>query len=198
MTNCYIFLLGCVIYTRCQEGEWPAIFPQAEQALNIRDLFHRYYPAVCRQMTFILGDSGLAEDVAQEAFIRLCQSPPDDPGRVGGWLFRVATNLAYNHLRGEKSRSLRESRVQSAGSTEASSEEIVIRREEAEMVHRVLNSLGERDRTCLIMKFSGFSYEEIAQAIGVRKASVGTIIARAQARFRDKILEMKGSDSNVL
>ncbi|MCL6611702.1 MAG: RNA polymerase sigma factor SigX [Peptococcaceae bacterium] len=166
--------------------------------MNIRDLFHRFYPAVCRQLTCILGDSGLAEDVAQEAFIRLCQSPPSNPDRVRGWLFRVATNLAYNHLRSEKSRSRREFSVQSGCSAEASSEEIVIRREEAEMVHRVLKSLGERDRTCLIMKFSGFSYEEIAQAIGVRKASVGTVIARAQARFRDKILEMKGSDSNVL
>ena len=153
---------------------------------------------MCRQLTYILGDSGLAEDVAQETFIKLCQSPPRDPERVGGWLFRVAANLAYNHLRSEKSRLSRETRAQAAVSLEMTSEDIVIRKEEVEMVNRVLNNMGERDRTCLIMKFSGFSYDEIAQTIGVKKSSVGTLIARAQARFRDRILETKGSDSHVL
>ncbi|MFZ5647675.1 MAG: RNA polymerase sigma factor SigX [Bacillota bacterium] len=175
-------------------GRWPAIFPQADDALEIQENFYRFYPALCRQVTFILGDKGLAEDIAQEAFIKLCQSPPKDMRAVGGWLFQVAKNLALNLVRSEKSRLRRESRVYSECCPEVSSEEIVIRKEEAEMVHRVLNSLCERDRTCLIMKFSGFSYDEIARATGVKKSSVGTVIARAQARFRDKILEIKGSD----
>ncbi|MFZ5634113.1 MAG: sigma factor [Bacillota bacterium] len=93
--------------------------------------FRRYYPAVCRHLTCILGDSGLAEDVAQETFIKLYQSPPDVPGKTGVWLFRVATNLAYNLIRSEKSRFLRESRVQEEVCTAVASEEIVIRKEEA-------------------------------------------------------------------
>lgn len=165
--------------------------------MNMKDLFHRFYPALCRKMTYMLGDSSLAEDVAQEAFLRLHLAPPNDPERAGGWLFRVAGNLAVNHLRSEKSRLRREARVGADQPGEMTSEEIVIRKEEAEMVHQVLNSLGERDRTCLIMKFSGFSYDEIARAIGVKKSSVGTIIARAQARFRESILEMKGSETDV-
>lgn len=88
---------------------------------------------------------------------------------------------------------LRESKVREE-SWEFSSEESVIRKEDTNMVHRILNYMPERDRTCLIMKFSGFSYDEIARATGVRKASVGTVIARAQARFRDRMLEMKGSE----
>lgn len=161
--------------------------------MGIQEHFYRFYPAVCRQLTYMLGDAGLAEDIAQEAFIKLYQSPPNDQGATGGWLFRVAKNLALNLIRSEKSRLLREAKVQE-GSWEISSEETVIRKEETNMVHRVLNSMLERDRTCLIMKFSGFSYDEIARATGVKKASVGTIIARAQARFRDRILEMKGSE----
>ncbi|MHB8157635.1 MAG: RNA polymerase sigma factor SigX, partial [Desulfocucumaceae bacterium] len=153
-----------------------------------------YYPALCRQVTHILGDSGLAEDIAQEAFIKLYLSPPSDQGKVGGWLFRVARNLAINFIRSEKSRLNRESRVSEKVYEEVSSEDVVIRKEEAEMIQHVLNALGERDRTCLIMKFSGFSYDEIARATGLKKASMGTVIARAQAKFRDKVLELKGSD----
>lgn len=175
-------------------GRWPAIFPQAKESLIIQENFYRFYPALCRQVTYILGDNGLAEDIAQEAFIKLYQSPPKDSRAVGGWLFQVAKNLALNLVRSDNNRLRRESRVYREGCPDVSSEEIVIRKEETEMVHRVLNSLGERDRTCLIMKFSGFSYEEIARATGVKKSSMGTVIARAQARFRDKILEIKGSD----
>jgi RNA polymerase sigma factor (sigma-70 family) len=178
-------------------GRWPAIFPKADDALDIQEHFYRYYPAVCRQIAFILGDSGLAEDIAQEAFVKLYLTPPDNRSAVGGWLFRVAKNLAYNLVRSERSRTQRELKVQEEDRGEISSEETVIRKEETAMVHQVLNALGERDRTCLIMKFSGFSYEEIARATGTKKASVGTIIARAQAKFRDKVLELKGSDADV-
>ena len=160
----------------------------------MKEYFLRYYPAVCRQLTGILGDAGLAEDVAQEAFIKLYTSPPRDPGKVGGWLFRVATNLAYTLMRREKSRGLKESSAEDEVCEERTAEEIVIRKEEVEMVNRILDSLGERDRTCLIMKYSGFSYDDIAQAIGVKKTSVGTLIARAQSRFRERVLEMKGRD----
>jgi len=178
-------------------GRWPAIFPKADDELDIQEHFYRYYPAVCRQITYILGDSALAEDIAQEAFLKLYQSPPDNRKAVGGWLFRVAKNLAINLIRSEKSRSQRELKVQEDHYGEISSEETFIRKEETAMVHHVLNTLGERDRTCLIMKFSGFSYEEIASATGTNKVSVGTIIARAQAKFRDRVLELKGSDPDV-
>lgn len=104
----------------------------------------------------------------------------------------MARNLAYNLIRSEKSRTVREMKVQAWNRNEVSSEEIVIGKEEAEMVHKVLNSLDERDRTCLIMKFSGFSYDDIAKVAGVKKTSVGTIIARAQAKFRNRVLEMRG------
>jgi RNA polymerase sigma factor (sigma-70 family) len=63
-------------------------------------------------------------------------------------------------------------------------EELAIRSEERVNVHQVLESLSERDRTCLIMRFSGFSYQEIAEVIGVNKSSVGTILLRAIKRFR--------------
>ncbi|MFZ5652163.1 MAG: sigma factor [Bacillota bacterium] len=82
-------------------GRWPAIFPQAKDAPIVQENFYRFYPALCRQVTYILGDNGLAEDIAQEAFIRLYQSPPKDMRTVGGWLFQVAKNLALNLVRSE-------------------------------------------------------------------------------------------------
>ncbi|MCL6638482.1 MAG: hypothetical protein K6T80_02210 [Firmicutes bacterium] len=61
---------------------------------GFREFFDRYYLAVCRRLTGLLGSRAAAEDVAQEAFLKLFQAPPADPANVGGWLNRVAINLA--------------------------------------------------------------------------------------------------------
>jgi RNA polymerase sigma factor (sigma-70 family) len=106
----------------------------------------------------------------------------------------VATNLAYNYLRSEKSRLRREEHTGAHGCTVVSSEETALQNEETNTVRRTLQALPERDRLCLLMKHSGFSYDEIAAAIGVKKTSVGTTIARAQAKFKRVYLEQKGCD----
>jgi len=49
-----------------------------------------------------------------------------------------------------------------------------------------LNSMEFRDRICLLLKFSGYKYSEIAEVLEVEISSVGTIIFRAQAKFKQK------------
>ncbi|KKM12230.1 hypothetical protein SY88_04620 [Clostridiales bacterium PH28_bin88] len=151
------------------------------------EVFRVYYPNVYRQITYLLGDQAAAEDLAQETFLRLYRSPPVDMSNLGGWLARVAANLAYNHLRAEKRRKEREARdFEETVGRVLSFDEALIRNQEIRAVRRCLSRLADRDRTCLLLKFSGFSYQEIAEVIGVQAASVGTILARAQRRFKDE------------
>ncbi|HBX23052.1 MAG TPA: PRK09639 family protein [Desulfotomaculum sp.] len=158
-----------------------------------QELYNRYHPFVCRQLTYMLADRAMAEDVAQEVFLKLYSSPPREFQNIGGWLSRVATNLAYNYLRSEKSRQRREEKTSLPGRVADSSEEQALKNEEVRSVRLVLDDLPERDQLCLLMKHSGFTYEDIAAATGLKKSSVGTIIARAQARFKKVYLEQKGS-----
>jgi len=158
-----------------------------------QELYNRYHPFVCRQLTYMLADRAMAEDVAQEVFLKLYSSPPREYQNIGGWLSRVATNLAYNYLRSEKSRQRREEKTSLPGRVVDSSEEQALKNEEVRSVRLVLDGLPERDQLCLLMKHSGFTYEDIAAATGLKKSSVGTIIARAQARFKKVYLEQKGS-----
>ncbi len=166
---------------------------------GFRELFDRHYPAVCRQLTCLLGSRAAAEDIAQETFIKLYQTPPKESSNLGGWLARVATNLAYNHLRSENSRRRRETSTgQSLEVQEPGPEEATVRTEEVALTRQVLELLPERDRVCLLLKFSGMSYADIARAIGVKESSVGTLLARARARFKTEYLRLKGSDDGVL
>jgi RNA polymerase sigma factor (sigma-70 family) len=165
---------------------------QSIKSNAFRDFFDRYYQAVCRRLTGLLGNRSAAEDVAQEAFLKLYQTPPADPANVGGWLNRVAVNLAYNYLRGEESRRRRE---MTAGGSEAGEapewagpEESALRTEEVEQVRMALESLTVRDRACLLLRFSGMSYAEIAAALDIGESSVGTVLARSRARFKKEYL----------
>jgi RNA polymerase sigma factor (sigma-70 family) len=177
----------------------PTITGQVAGQTGFRELFDSYYPVICRQLTCLLGSRAAAEDVAQETFIKLYQSPPREPSNLGGWLTRVSANLAYNHLRSEKSRRRREiSSAQHATGRETGPEEELLRVEEVAFTRQALELLPERDRACLLLKFSGMNYAEIARVTGIKENSVGTILARARAKFKREYIRIKGSDDGVL
>jgi len=67
-------------------------------------LFQSYYPLVYRRLYYLLGERAAAEDLTQEVFLKLYHQPPRERSNLGGWLLRVAANLAYNRLRGEERR----------------------------------------------------------------------------------------------
>ena len=59
------------------------------------------------------------------------------------------------------------------------------REERVAVVRAALEQLAERDQQLLLMREEGFSYQEIAEAVGVAPGSVGTLIARAVRRFTE-------------
>lgn len=165
---------------------------------GFKEIFENHYPSVCRRLTSLLGSRAAAEDVAQEAFIKLYEAPPGEFSNLGGWLTRVATNMAYNHLNSEKSRRHREAGAfSSLAVMEPEPDEELMRSEEAAFTRLVLGLLPERDRACLLLKYSGMDYAAIARVIGVKESSVGTLLARARARFRKEYLKL-GGDHGVL
>lgn len=70
-------------------------------------------------------------------------------------------------------------------SAEAANPELLsVAEEERLAVRRALAQLTEREQSCLVLRHSGLSYAEVAAVIGVQPSSVGTILARAEERFR--------------
>ena len=50
-----------------------------------------------------------------------------------------------------------------------------------------------RDREILLMRYSGFSYREIAEAVGVAASSIGTLLSRAERRFAEAVKQTEAS-----
>jgi RNA polymerase sigma-70 factor, ECF subfamily len=140
--------------------------------------------AVERHLLYLTGDRSLAEDLTQETFGRLYErgldpGTADVPRNERAWLLTVASNLAYNHFRGESRRVAREEAVAPAMADGARSDHDAVLD-----VRAALQGLEPRDRTVLLLRHAGFSYAEIARAVDLAPGSIGTILARAQGRFR--------------
>lgn len=173
-----------------------------------RATFDREYPFICRLTAGIVGSFAAAEDVAQEAFVRLYRNPPSDLSNVRGWLGTVAVNLALNHLRSEQARARREEYGEANGRfrgtaltaepATGSAEEEVTRHEDDALTRAALAALPDRERIALLLRTSGMSYREIAQSLRVKETSVGTLLARARQAFRSEYTRLKGSDDGVL
>jgi RNA polymerase sigma-70 factor (ECF subfamily) len=145
-------------------------------------LFARLYPSLQRYLLRLTGDADVADDLAQEAFVRLLRQPIRED-EVRPWLFTVAMNLVRDRAR----KTERRHRLLSTGPELVTRaplpDEDAERGERVLRVRGVLDQLPERDRQLLLMREEGFRYEEIATVVGVAPASVGTLIARALRRF---------------
>ena len=150
--------------------------------------FNRLYgelqPPLLRYLSRLTNDADVAEDVAQEAFMRLLQRPDLSDQAARLWLFTVATNLVRDRGRA----SSRHQRILAGGpvpvpTAEPLPDEAAERAEKVARVRAALDRLSARDRQILLMREEGFRYEEIARTIDVAASSVGTLIARALRRF---------------
>lgn len=145
-------------------------------------VFAKLYPSLFRYLQRLTGDEDVAEDIAQESFVRLLrQTLPEE--EIRPWLFTVAMNLVRDRARKHERRQRLLTSAPDLVTRTPLPDEDVERAERIAAVRDVLERLPERDRQLLLMREEGFKYEEIARVIGVAPASVGTLIARALKKF---------------
>lgn len=163
---------------------------QGEQEMTVakeeqfRNVFEMYYPAVARHLLYLLSSNQASEDLAQEVFLRLYFVGVENVDYPKSWLLKTATNLAYNYMQSEKARRIREQRQAQMGeSNVVPLENKFLLKEEVRYISNVLDSIGVRYKTALLLKAQGHSYREISQVLGIPETSVGTLIARAKKKL---------------
>ncbi len=149
-----------------------------------RGIFDALKPKLLRYCTYRCGDPDAAEDVVQEAMVRLwhrsAREPPSDPE---AWLHTTARHLILDRAKVARNRRRLLAGQPVRSSERAVADRAVEREEERERVQGVLRKMPERGREILMLRYSGFSYREIADRVGVASGSVGTLLARAERRF---------------
>lgn len=159
--------------------------PNTATSADFDDVYRRVHPSLFRYLHRLTGDADAAEDVAQEAFVRLLSRPDLDAEAARLWIFTVATNLVRDRGRAVARRQRLLAAVPVTPSREPLPDEAAERAERIHGVRAALEQLSERDRQMLMMREEGFKYAEIARAVEVAPGSVGTLIARALKRFAE-------------
>jgi RNA polymerase sigma factor (sigma-70 family) len=166
--------------------------------LSFETVFTRYYSLVYQLAYRYVGQSDEADDIAQEVFLRYYRVPPkaNSEAEQRAWLCRVATNLCLNVLRSRQRRTNREERagetvqrIAPEAEAQLNPEQHALADEQAALVRSILSEMPERQQTYLVLRSTGLSYAEIAQATGVANASVGALLARAEREFRRRYHE---------
>jgi RNA polymerase sigma-70 factor (ECF subfamily) len=150
-------------------------------------LFYRHYDRVYGLLFRLLGNRVEAEDVTQELFLKLYRRPLSGKREhnLTSWLYRVATNMAYNHIRSRNRRWGRNRWLVPDSSDERGDPgERMARKETRSAVRQALSGLPQRQAQLLILREMGFSYTELAEACDVKPGSVGTLLGRAAEAFR--------------
>jgi RNA polymerase sigma-70 factor (ECF subfamily) len=171
-------MIGRDLLERCRRGEREAFV----------ELVDGTYPQVYTLAARLVGDRHEAEDVAQEAYLRVHRSLRTFRGDSSfqTWLYRIVANTAMTHLR-----------KRGRFGALADEPETVLRLADSrppkgevdtEHVRVALNALPDAQRVILLMKDAyGFSCREIADEMGVSEGAVKVRLHRARRRLKDSL-----------
>lgn len=156
---------------------------------RVHSLFEQLHTAVFRYVSRKTKDSGQAEDITQESFLRLfhhlkAERPVDNPK---AWLFTVANNLAIDATRRDsRVQDLDEAtwdRIEDTQMSADNPERLTIERERMERLRSAVLNLTTLERECLHLRAEGLRYREIAELKNVSMSSITDAIRRATVKL---------------
>jgi len=157
-------------------------------------IYREMGPAIFRFCRRALPTREDAEDATMEIFSKLWEgklSQYDETRSFSAWLYRVAANHCWDILRRRKIRQDKETEdVETIPLEHPDPNQLdrLIEQKTSEEVRHALQKLGARARMALVLRYySDMSYDEIADALGVRRAFVGVVLLRARHELRQAL-----------
>lgn len=152
------------------------------------ELVRIHYPGVVQVVYRLSSDAGLAEDIAQETFLRawinLHSFHPSSSLR--NWLFRIAVNAALDVLRRRPEEALEDEAAQMLPDQAEDPETALIEKERMTLLQKAMQALPEAARSVLILReYGGLSYHEIASVLDVPLGTVMSRLNYARNRLRE-------------
>ena len=167
-----------------------------ERVASYEAFFQRHERDIFSYLWRVTGDEQTAYDLRQETFLRAWNHYDQllDYTQPAAWLFRVATNLAINHLRRRKAPVGAAAPLDLVGDPGMSDPSW--RLVESDLVRQTLLALPPRQRAALVLReVYGLSCEEIARSLGVTPAAVRMTLWRGREQFRALYTKANGGFS---
>ena len=153
---------------------------------EFEQLFVDHQTPIFNYLYRMVGDPSKAEELTQDAFIKAYRAMPRLPAdaNIRAWLYRIATNTAYDHLRRRRLIRWLPLLDDRAASPESSNPASTMG--DVEAVQRSLEQLSPDYRAPLVLySIQGYSVREIAEMLGISEGAVKTRLCRAREKFRE-------------
>lgn len=172
-----------------------------EQAFDY--LIQKYRRPIVSFMYRMTHNEGVAEDLAQEVFLRVYRSREsyEASAKFTTWLYRIATNLAVNHARDTRYERP-ENRVNldepdretglpvDLADGKITAEEAILRRERLAAIRKKVQDLPERQRMAVVMhKYQQMDYKQIAGVLKLSESATKSLLFRAYETLRGELKE---------
>lgn len=157
----------------------------AEERVSFEGFFEAEHVRLFGALTLVTGNRAEAEEIMQDAFLRVWERWPrvsamEEPA---GFLFRTAMNVFRNRYRRATIALRRLANV-------APTEDVLGTVDDRDMVVRALRELTPTQRAAVILtSYAGFTSEEAGHALGMKPSTVRTLATRARAAMREKVGE---------
>lgn len=161
-------------------------------------LLERHRSPVIHFLFRMVQNQAIAEELAQEVFLRVYRSREryEPSAKFTTWLFRIATNLAFNWMRDEKNRKSEESFQDECGlnatrkltDRSPSVESLLVREVKFEEVREAIGKLPAKQRAAVLMhKYEEMEYSQIARVLGCSESAVKSLLFRAYESLRIRL-----------
>ena len=168
---------------------------------NFEQVYTQYRTAIYKRIMLLVSDREMASDLTQEVFLRAFKALPtlNGPLNMSAWLYRIATNAAYDALR---HRQLIRWDPIDALLYEPSSKEVDDPQAQysgpQEFVRLALERMPARYRTALVLYTeAGYDYAQIAQVLHIAPTGVKMYLSRARRHFRQHYIELEREVAHV-
>jgi RNA polymerase sigma-70 factor (ECF subfamily) len=165
----------------------------SELQLKVSKIFELLWEPVCRYLILSSVNPGVAEDLTQEAFLRLyeCMEKGQSVDNVSAWVFRVARNLSVDYLRKKDPLKCADSEMMESLATvlpdpAPDAEQRVLQGEDRARFEASLRSLSHQEQQCVYLRLEGLRYGEIAEVLGISVGNVSTYLARGIRKLRKR------------
>ncbi|MFZ0733319.1 MAG: sigma-70 family RNA polymerase sigma factor [Candidatus Sulfotelmatobacter sp.] len=166
-------------------------------------LVQKYRRPMVSFMYRMARNSAVAEDLAQEVFLRVYRSREnyEASAKFTTWLYRIATNLAVNHARDTRHErpevqvSLDEPNDETGTTLEVpdrslNAEQAIVQQERMMAIRRKVEALPEQQKLAVIMhKYQQMDYKQIAEVLKKSESATKSLLFRAYETLREQLKE---------
>lgn len=159
----------------------------AEFEVRFIKIYEDYYKTICSYINITVKNHALAEDLAQETFIKVLRGLKDfdEARKLGPWIYRIAYNTCIDYFRCNKTTFELIDDIICSDKEGNSPENMILDKEKWDVIKGILIEMSQKYKSAIILRdLNNLTYKEIASSLKLNEASVKTLIHRGRKQFQ--------------